>query len=243
MQAFEDARFLSVMTYRCPYCKQELGTALSAHCPNCGKMMRLHVKQSTERWRVKRRALDRIAREYEQKKIDLQGVVPHTLFRNPKFYFGVIAVLVVIGGSLFTATDNAVQKLQVSPPMRALRNVDVLAEALGRYRFHTGEFPNAEQGLAALVRNPHVARWDGPYIKVLLKDPWETPFVYAPGTNGLPTLFSCGADRKPGTPDDLTPDPARYDPGTEWTNGWVSAKERRPGITVLPSPVPASSKP
>jgi len=119
--------------------------------------------------------------------------------------------------------------------MRAVRQLDVLAVALGRYRFHTGSFPSAEQGLAALVRNPGVPRWDGPYISNLCKDPWNQPYRYAPPADGgLPALASCGPDRAAGTADDLTPDPDRFDPGTEWTNGWVSAMERLPGVRVLP---------
>jgi len=206
--------------------------------------MRVPVKTDAGQWRVKRRALNRIAREYEQKKAELQAVVPPTLFRNPKFYFGAIIVFVLVGASLFTATDKAVQRLEVTPSMRALRNVDVLAEALGRYRFHTGCFPGEGQGLAALVRDPHVPGWDGPYIRFLRSDPWGTPFMYAcgSGTNGLPTLFSCGPDKKPGTPDDLRPDPARFEPGTAWTNGWVSADKRLPGVAVLPSKPPAAAK-
>jgi len=193
---------------------------------------------------ARKRKIENIWRECEQRKAALQHAVPAGLFRTPKFYFCVIVVLAVVGGALFTATDKAVRRERTSPAVRALRNLDVLAEALGRYRFHTGEFPGTDQGLAALVHNPHVPRWDGPYIKFLRSDPWKTPFVYrAPGTNGLPTLFSCGADRTPGTPDDLRPDPARFDPGTEWTNGWVSADKRVPGVAILPSPPPAAAKP
>ena len=223
------------MTYRCPYCKQDLGATLLARCPRCGKIMIVPEQNLTEKHRAKRRAFERIAREYEQKKIELEGVVPPTLFRNPKFYFGVIVLLTLVGASLFTATDKAVRRVKMSPPMRALRNLDVLAEALGRYHFHTGQFPDREQGLAALADDPHVPKWNGPYIRQFRKDPWGTPFVYEPGTNGLPKLFSCGPDRKPGTPDDLTADPARFEPGTDWTNGWVSADQRLPGVRVLPS--------
>lgn len=197
--------------------------------------MRVPEQNLTERRRAKRRALDRIARDFERKKAELHGAVSPTLFRNPKFYLGIIVVFVLVGGALFNATDHAVRSIAVTPPMRALRNLDVLAEALGRYRFHTGGYPNREQGLAALVRDPQVTKWDGPYISFLRSDPWETPFVYEPGTNAQPKLFSCGPDRKPGTPDDLYPDPARFDPGTAWTNGWVSADERLHGVTVLPA--------
>ena len=201
--------------------------------------MRVPERKYTERRRAKRRILNLIEHEYERKKAELQSVVPPTLFRNPKFYFVVVVVLALVGGSLFTATDQAVQRLEVTPAMRALRNLDALAEGLGRYRFHTGQFPDREQGLAALVRDPQVPKWNGPYVNLLRDDPWETPFVYEPATNGPPTLFSCGPDKLPGTPDDLRPDPARFEPGTAWTNGWVSAEERLPGVKILPS-APAS---
>ena len=201
--------------------------------------MRVPERKYTERRRAKRRILNLIEHEYERKKAELQSVVPPTLFRNPKFYFGVILVLLLVGGALFNATDHAVQRLEVTPALRALRNLDALAEALGRYRFHTGQFPDREQGLAALVRDPQVPKWNGPYVNLLRDDPWKTPFVYEPATNGLPTLFSCGPDQLPGTPDDLRPDPARFEPGTAWTNGWVSAEERLPGVKILPS-APAS---
>jgi general secretion pathway protein G len=197
--------------------------------------MRVPEQNLTERRRAKRRALDRIARDYERKKAELHGGVSPTLFRNPHFYLGIIVMFVLVGGALFNATDHSVRSIAITPPMRALRNLDVLAEALGRYRFHTGEYPSREQGLAALVRDPQVTKWGGPYISFLRNDPWETPFVYEPRTNAVPMLFSCGPDKKPDTPDDLFPDPARFEPGTEWTNGWVSADQRLPGVTVLPS--------
>jgi len=204
--------------------------------------MRVPERNVTEKRRAKRRILSLIDHEYERKKAELQSVVPPTLFRNPKFYFGAVLVLAVVGGALFNATDSAVQKLEVTPPLRALRNLDVMAEALGRYRFHVGQFPDRGLGLAALVRDPKVPKWNGPYINHLRNDPWDTPFVYEPATNGLPALFSCGPDKKPGTPDDLHADPARFEPGTKWTNGWVTAEERVSGVSVLPHAPAGPSK-
>jgi type II secretory pathway pseudopilin PulG len=91
------------------------------------------------------------------------------------------------------------------------------------------------------VRDPPAPKWDGPYINQLRKDPWGVPFVYEPpgDETAPPRVFSCGADKTPDTADDIHPDPARFDPGTEWTNGWVSARERLPGVTILPSAPPA----
>lgn len=224
------------MTYRCPYCKADVGPSLVARCPACGKVMRVPEQNLTERLRAKRRTFERISREYEQKRAELERwTPPAALFRSPRFYLGAIVVLALVGASLFHASDASVaRRMILTPAVRATRNLDVLAEALGRYRFHTGQFPDREQGLAALVRDPHVPKWDGPYINLLRADPWKTPYVYEPRTNALPALFSCGPDQAPGTPDDLYPDPARFDPGTAWTNGWVSAAQRLHGVTVMP---------
>jgi len=202
------------------------------------------MKATSERM-ARKRKIENIWRECERQKAEVQGVVNPGIWRNPKFYVGVILVLAVIGGAVFQATDRAVARRVESPVIRAMRNVDVLAEALGRYRFHTGVYPDREQGLAALVRNPQtVPKWNGPYINQLRRDPWGTPYVYdATDSNGVPVVLSCGPDKVRGTADDVKPDPARFDPGTDWTNGWVSEEQRLPGVTILQSLPAESSEP
>lgn len=198
---------------------------------------------------ARRRKIENIWRECELKKADLQAAISPQLWRNPKFYLGVILVMALIGGAVFYATDSAVTRNTQPPHLVAMRHVDVLAEALGRYCFHVGAYPTHEQGLLALARRPaDVPKWNGPYINQLRADPWGTPFVYEPPSEpgAWPTLLACGADKLRGTADDIAPDPARFDPGTEWTNGWLSAEERLPGVRVLRSlpgtpGVPASS--
>lgn len=196
------------------------------------------MRETNERM-ARNRKIDAIWRENEQKKAELQGVLAPSMFRNPKFYFGMMIFMSIIGLALFTATDKAVERKKASPELRTLRNLDVLAEGLGRYHFHVGRYPTARQGgLGALVRAPGPVidpKWKGPYINLLCKDAWGTPYFYEmPKREGdVPMLFSCGPDRKPNTADDLKPDPSKFDPGTEWTNGWVSAEERVPGVIIL----------
>jgi general secretion pathway protein G len=196
------------------------------------------MRETSER-HAKHRKIDAIWRENEQKKAELHGTITPSMFRNPKFYFALMFILTLLGYGLFSATDKAVERKNVSPEMRALRNLNVLAEGLGRYHFHLGRYPSTRQGgLGALVRVPGPVadpKWNGPYVNLLCKDPWGTPYVYEmPKKSGeLPVLFSCGPDRLPNTADDLKPDPAKFDPGTEWTNGWVSASQRMPGVIIL----------
>ncbi|MCL1920524.1 MAG: type II secretion system protein GspG [Kiritimatiellaeota bacterium] len=230
------------MRYRCPYCKTLVEDDPQPHCPSCGKMMVVPKMREHSQRALRRRTIERIWKEAEQKKEALQIIIQPSMFKNKRFYIGLVFVLGLIGLWLLSTTDEAVERKRnsTSPQLRTLRNLDVLAEALGRYRFHTGAYPSAALGLAALVRDPGADQapgWNGPYISHLLSDIWDTPYVYAPPTKEgeLPTLFSCGPDRQPGTPDDLKPDPGRFDPGTEWTNGWRRAEDRiYPGVRILP---------
>ncbi len=231
------------MKYRCPYCKKIIEQLREAKCPHCGRFMSINVpaldKDTAavlgDKHRVRHRSIERIHRQYERRKKELYGAVPPSMFRNPTFYFGVIVVLALVGALLFNAADRSMVKKKESPYQVAMRHVDVLAEALGRYRFHVGQYPAAEQGLAALVRDPGEAGWGGPYINLLRGDPWHTPFIYEPRAGKFPVLLSLGPDKQRGTGDDILPDPERFDPGTEWTNGWVSADKRMPGVVILDS--------
>ena len=192
------------------------------------------MKETGERV-ARKRKIENIWRETERQKAALHVPAGGGVWRTPQLYLGVIVVLAVLGGAIFKATDSAVQRKAESPHLLAMGNIDALAEALGRYRFHVGDYPSAEQGLFALIRDPQTAKWNGPYVNQIRKDPWNMPFVYEPPTdNGaLPLLLSCGPDRARGTADDIRPDPARFDPGTEWTNGWLSVRERLPGVMIL----------
>jgi type II secretion system protein G len=229
------------MKYKCPYCQHLIEGEPIPRCPSCSKVMVVPKMRETNERFARRRKIDAIWRENEQKKSELQGVLSPSMFRDPKFYLAIMFIMGLIGYALFNATDTAVERQKASPELRTLRNLDVLAEALGRYRFHVGRYPTVRQGgLGALVRAPGPIidpKWNGPYINLLGKDAWGMPYVYEfPREEGaLPTLFSCGPDRLPNTMDDLKPDPQKFDPGTEWTNGWVSAEERMPGVKILKS--------
>ena len=225
------------MTYRCPYCRNLIEGEPQPTCQSCGKIMVVPKMRDSSPRTMRHRAIDNIWREAEQKKAEMPGVVPPSIVKSPRFYFGIVLALVVVGVALNSAVDKTVTR--TSPELRTLRNLDVLAEALGRYHAHTGTYPTTHQGgLGALVRDPGpvlAPGWNGPYISHLRADPWDIPYVYEPPERqgDLPTLFSCGPDREPNTPDDLKPNPECFDPGTDWTNGWLRVEERwRPGVTI-----------
>ena len=88
----------------------------------------------------------------------------------------------------------------------------------------------SDETVEALIVDPGEPGWLGPYIVQLKPDPWGTPYGYAVRDDGTPDVFTAGPDLKPGTPDDLRPDPESYDPGADWTNGWLKVEDRLPDI-------------
>jgi len=70
-------------------------------------------------------------------------------------------------------------------------DIQALHARLESYKIQNGVYPTTKQGLAMLGTQP--------------SDPWNDYYVYrCPGLHNRSgyDLFSCGADRKPDTPDD-----------------------------------------
>lgn len=189
-----------------------------------------------------------IAREYEMKRAELTGGAP--VFRKgPLFYAMVVLLLAVIGSLVvpqimngtLTLGKRRIERSQV----QARKAMDSLSVALGRYRFHVGEYPPNDEGLAILAcRRPAEIRrarakfkgWDGPYVNHIVKDPWGNDYVYETRPEGgHPVLYSKGPDGRAGTTDDILPDQLSFDRAfldTSWTNNWAPCELR--GIVVAP---------
>ena len=75
--------------------------------------------------------------------------------------------------------------------------------ALEAYVADCWQPPTKAQGLKALLADPGVPGWKGPYLDALAPDPWGTPFHYDTDAGGNPIVTSAGPDLEFGTPDDL----------------------------------------
>ena len=193
-------------------------------------------------------AVKAIAREYELKKAELQGSGAPTLKRGPVFYLAVVGVLAVVGALVLSASKNGIglgKKRIERKDLMARKAMDSLSVALGRYKFHVGEYPTTEEGLAVLAcRRPEELRkirkahpkWDGPYVDHIVRDPWGHDYVYETRPEGgHPVLYSRGPDGRLGTTDDVLPDQLSFEKAfqdTSWTNSWAPAELR--GIVVAP---------
>lgn len=76
-----------------------------------------------------------------------------------------------------------------------------VAQALKMFKLDNGTYPETEEGLAALMKNPDADKYPNysskPYLEKLPKDSWRHPFVYLKKGEGF-ELISLGADRKEG---------------------------------------------
>lgn len=175
------------------------------------------------------RKIKAIYREMETKKREL-GLKAPVFKRGPVFYLVVLMVFVLIGGVIIQAAGKGGGKqMRDGKIVQTEQSVAALAEALGRFKFHCGVYPTAEEGLVALEKKASTyAGWIGPYVQKINPDPWKHPYVYEP-TNDPPVVLSMGPDGKRGTADDIVPDPGLFSKpfrDTSWTNDWVHFSRR-----------------
>lgn len=189
-----------------------------------------------------------IQREYELKKSELTGGAP-MLKKGPLFYGMIILLMVVIGSlvvpQIMNGTLTLGKKRIERKAVQARKSMDALSVALGRYKFHVGEYPSTEEGLFVLafkkpneirrVRKQHPG-WNGPYINHVVPDPWGHEYVYETRPEGgHPVLYSKGPNGRAGDDDDVLPEQLSFDEpfrDTTWTNGWAPCELR--GIVVAP---------
>ena len=184
------------------------------------------------------RKIKAIQSELEMKRREL-GLQAPSMRKGPVFYLVLMVVLAVVGLAVINATDSGKTAVRVrnAKVTQAMKSVDAFAEALGRFKFHCGVYPTADEGLEALaLKQSRYPGWIGPYIKKMVPDPWKHPYVYEPSTNGVPRVFSLGPDGIRGTADDITPDATLFQKpfrDTTWTNNWAPYQLR--GYIIVPS--------
>lgn len=113
-----------------------------------------------------------------------------------------LVVLAILGLLAGLVGPQVLKFLGSSKTKTAKLQIEDLGAALDLYRLEVGRYPNASEGIVALVAQPSGAgNWNGPYLKKkdIPKDPWGNDYQYRfPGENGAYDLFSLGADNAEG---------------------------------------------
>ena len=117
-----------------------------------------------------------------------------------------LMVVIFIDGLLATVVViNVLPSQGKAMVQKAKADIAILSQALETFRLDNLTYPDASQGLNALVTPPvgaAGARTEG-YIKKLPNDPWGRPYQYTvPGKTGAFDIYSLGADGAPGGQDD-----------------------------------------
>jgi len=131
--------------------------------------------------------------------------IPDMPFGKPSYIVFILAVMVIVGGMLAGRAKLRFKPAPKRTPVEvASKELGVLDSALQFFHDDCGRYPSVKEGLEALIDNPGIAGWNGPYIKLLRPDPWGNRYIYAlEGTNAV--VLSAGPDGAVNTLDDLMP--------------------------------------
>jgi general secretion pathway protein G len=111
-----------------------------------------------------------------------------------------MVVIVILGLLAAIVAINVLPNQDKAMIGKAKADIAVLEQAIELYKLNTFTYPQASEGLQALVVAPasltQPERYQpGGYIKKLPQDPWGRPYQYrVPGKNGPFDVYSFGAD-------------------------------------------------
>ena len=110
-----------------------------------------------------------------------------------------LVVIVIIALIAAVLTPSLLGQLGRARAKTASLQLDTTATSLDMFKDDVGRFPTQQEGLKALVTDPGVDGWLGPYLKSdkSIDDPWGRPIVYTVAADGA-SVTILGADGKPG---------------------------------------------
>ena len=111
-----------------------------------------------------------------------------------------LVAVAIVGLLIGLVGPAAMRQLQSSRVQTTEAQISQLRAALDIYLIDTGRYPNANEGLGALVSNTTaIPGWNGPYLRdgEIPTDPWGGPYQYLL-ENGRVRILSLGADGQPG---------------------------------------------
>ena len=116
----------------------------------------------------------------------------------------IMVVVVILGILAALVAPNVIRRIDDANVTKVKQDIRALETALNLYRMDNFRYPNTEQGLQALVKqpnDPNIRNWKpGGYVRSLQKDPWGNDYAYiSPGTRGGDyDLYTLGADNQQG---------------------------------------------
>lgn len=133
---------------------------------------------------------------------DISGRISRKIRQNERGFslIELLIVMVILGLLASLVGPKMFGKLGMAKQKTAKTQIDMLLTALDGYRLDIGTYPSGSDGLEALVRDPGLDNWNGPYLqKGVPLDPWGNAYHYEfPGQHGEVDIYSYGLDDQPG---------------------------------------------
>jgi len=117
----------------------------------------------------------------------------------------VIVIIGILSGMVVTRLSGRSREAKVARAQSDMKGN--LSLALDLFEHDCGRYPTNDEGLSALVIDPGISGWKGPYVKgQLSRDPWGTHYMYSLHSedSGRYIISSAGPDGQTGTGDDLS---------------------------------------
>ena len=173
-------------------------------CPQCKRAMLLPSALQKHSARERKRAKDRIRRNAERQKRQLL-FTGSALERRSGGQLAFAVIILLTAGALLVSrvTRPPARPAGRSPVMIAERELSNLAEAVSHFKADIGRYPTAEEGLLALINNPGIENWNGPYVNLIKPDPWRTQYQLRHKPDGRAAIISAGPDRAWDTDQDI----------------------------------------
>ena len=121
----------------------------------------------------------------------------------------VITIISVLGAVVVPRFFGRSQEARIVAAKQTI--IGTFGISLDLFEQDTGRYPRSDEGLAALVNNPQVSNWRGPYLKSsnVPLDPWGNEYKYSypselTGSEFLYDIVSAGPDGVFGNNDDVT---------------------------------------
>lgn len=119
-----------------------------------------------------------------------------------------LVVMVILGLLASLVLPNFFGQAEKARLKTTKVQISTLASALDAFALDVGRYPDKNEGLDALTKEPSgLPQWDGPYLKKdVPKDAWGNAYEYRPPQSSKTDyeIVSAGPDQKMGSEDDIS---------------------------------------